>query len=113
MNNSFSIVVVLDASENMKSGKIARSFTALGLIDSITKITFSAPSKTCFRGSNQINRTWTSADLSILACSFCPFNFNAEDHRIVITDLEKENLLSSIYSTLYPTKMCRLMSSNP
>ena len=56
MNDGFSIVAALDANENMKTGKIARSFTALELIDLITKVTSTASPGMCIRGSNQIDR---------------------------------------------------------
>ena len=113
MNDGFSIVAALDANENMKTGKIARSFTALELIDLITKVISAASPGMCIRGSNQIDRMQTSADLSVLACSFYTFNFSTGDQRIIVVDLEKKNLFSLTYSNSHPTKMRRLMSSNP
>ena len=52
----FSIVAALDANENMKIGSIARSFTALELINSITTITSATPPGTYIRGPKQIDR---------------------------------------------------------
>ena len=112
INDKFSIVVALDANENMQIGKIARSFRGLGLVDSITSITSNTPPGTHIRGSKQIDGIWTSSDVSVSACSFCPFNFGVGDHRIILVDLVKDNLFGAVPSNPYRPKMRRLISSN-
>lgn len=96
----------------MQIGKIARSFRSLGLVDSITSITSSPPPGTHIRGSKQIDGAWTSADISMSACNFYPFNLSAGDNRIILVDLVKECQFGSVPSTSYRPKMRRLISSN-
>ena len=47
----------------MKIGNVAKSFTALGLMDSITKIISTTLPRTHVRKSKQMDGIWTSADL--------------------------------------------------
>ena len=102
----------MDANEDIKIGCIAKSFTAIGLIDSITTITSATPPGSHIRGSRQIDGIWVSSDLTVTVASFCPFNFGVGDHRIVLVDLDKATLFRSATSLTFPSKMRRLISSN-
>ena len=93
----------------MQIGKIARSFRGLGLVDSITSET---PPGAHIRGLKQIDGIWTSADISVSACSFCPFNFGVGDHRIILVNLAKDCLFGAVSSNPYHSKMRSLISSN-
>ena len=49
------IILIIDANEDLNKGKLARSFTQLGMQDLVKKITGGKGPATHFRGKNQID----------------------------------------------------------
>ena len=74
---------MLDANENMQTGKLACIFRApdLDLVDTVFERTGQAGPPTWFQGSCKIDGIWTSRGITIQQAAFLPFFFGIGDHR--------------------------------
>ena len=63
----------LDGNKNMIDGRIQKLLSKLGLKESISNFTNTAPSPTFYEGSRQINAVWISPIVMLIVASIIPF----------------------------------------
>ena len=109
------LIIMLDANENMHTGKLARLFRApdLDLVDTVFARTGQAGPPTWFRGSSQIDGIWASRGITIQRAAFLPFFFGIGDHRPILVDFSSEAILQEQSIQVKIPEMRRLQCDNP
>ena len=109
------IILMLDANENMETGKLARLFrsTELDLVDAVRERSGVPGPPTWFRGSHQIDGVWVSRGITIQRAAFLPFFLGIGDHRPILVDFSSEDVLQERSVRVKIPEMRRLQCDNP
>ena len=109
------VILMLDANENMGSGKLARIFQEPGidLVDAVKERTRADGPPTWFRGSAQIDGIWVSKGIAIQRAAFLPFFIGIGDHRPILVDFSSDDILQEQSVKIKVPEMRRLQCDNP
>ena len=109
------VILMLDANENMKTGKLARMFRepGLDLVDAVRERTGVDGPPTWFRGSAQIDGVWVSKGITIQRAAFLPFFLGIGDHRPILVDFSSDDVLQEQSVKIKVPEMRRLQCDNP
>ena len=102
----------MDMNKNTECSMLVKSFRRIELVDLIKHITLNIPPTLCNRGLKQIDIVWVSGDLKVNAASFYLFNFRVGNHKVIVVDLDINQILGSKYIQFSKTSPGRLITSN-
>ena len=97
----------------MKTGRIARAFQALGLIETMEMFYQGLEQPTFHKGRHQIDAVWVSPNLRPYASSMAPFYMGAGDYRIFIVDFPIDMVMGSRFILICKPSIRRLISCQP
>ena len=110
------VIVMLDANEDVYSGKIGRMLTdPLGpdMVETVLATTHAKLGATYFRGSKPIDAIWASKDLKIVGAGAMPVGFGVGDHRMMWVDIQADSMVGFQPQPVKHPKARRLNSRIP
>ena len=111
-----SVIVMLDANEDVYRGHIGRMLTnsaGADMVETILESTKSKSTATYFRGSRPIDAIWATRDLEIVGAGAMPIGFGVGDHRIMYIDVTTSSLVGFCPQPVKHPKARRLNSKIP
>ena len=95
------IILAADVNEHATEGLLAKELEKLGMMNTCNKMFNQAGPASHITGSDPIDGTWASSNLSALAMSILPQKFGAGDHRVILVDFNLDQTLER------NVRMCR------
>ena len=89
------IILLIDSNEDMENGTLARCLSSIDLqmYDVIKARSGIQGPNTFIRGSRQIDGAWATPDINVKAACFLPFFFGIGDHRGIVLDIPRDQLI--------------------
>eukprot|EP00956_Cyclotella_meneghiniana_P000971 scaffold1144_cov22-Cyclotella_meneghiniana.AAC.5 len=111
-----SVIVMLDANEDVYRGKIGRLLTCptgLDMRETVLASSGQQLTATYFRGSKPIDAIWATNDLEIVGAGAMPIGFSVGDHRLMYVDFTTASMVGFCPQPVKHPKARRLNSKIP
>ena len=86
------IILMIDANENLYSGKLQKGLMKLGMRDLVRERSKTMGPATHFKGTDQIDGIFATQDVDCMGACFLPFWTGIGDHRPIIVDIPNQVL---------------------